>query len=125
MSTSPFWVTHGKIRRRIIPRQTTASREDASAGTIVARLPVKNQASVANQAKSRGRGRKKKVRRQSHGSAWHWKQTDSWYYTLPGTKKRVPLFDEDGVRIRGIENKKAAQLAKHATLQLAQEMKAG
>jgi integrase len=57
------------------------------------------------------RRRRKKTRRQSHGSAWHWEQTDSWYYTLPGTKKRVPLFDEDGNRIRGAENKKAAQLA--------------
>ena len=31
--------------------------------------------------------------------------------TLPGTKKRVPLFDEDGHRIRGADNKKAANLA--------------
>jgi len=54
---------------------------------------------------------RRRTRRQSHGSAWHWKQTNSWYYTLPGTKKRVPLFDEDGQRIRGAENKKAAQLA--------------
>jgi hypothetical protein len=54
---------------------------------------------------------RRKTRRQSHGSAWHWKQTDSWYYTLPGCKKRVPLFDEDGNRIRGLDNKKAAQLA--------------
>jgi hypothetical protein len=42
-----------------------------------------------------------KTRRQSHGSAWHWRQTDGWYYTLPGTKKRVPLLDEGGTRIRG------------------------
>lgn len=55
--------------------------------------------------------RRKKVRRQSHGAAWHWKQTDCWYYTLPGTRRRVPLFDEDGNRIRGSENKKTAQLA--------------
>ena len=41
-------------------------------------------------------GRKQKQRRQQHGSAWHWKQTDCWYYTLPGTKKRTPLFDENG-----------------------------
>jgi hypothetical protein len=58
-----------------------------------------------------GKKRRKRTRRQAHGSAWHWQQTDSWYYTLPGTKKRIPLFDEDGSRIRGIENKKAAQLA--------------
>ncbi len=50
-------------------------------------------------------------RRQSHGSAWHWKQTDSWYYTLPGTKRRVPLLDETGKRIRGKANKTAAELA--------------
>lgn len=56
----------------------------------------------------RGRG---KSRRQSHGAAWHWKQTDAWYYTLPGTRRRVPLFDEDGNRIRGLENKADAQRA--------------
>jgi hypothetical protein len=26
----------------------------------------------------------------SIGSAWHWKQTDCWGYTPPGTKQRVP-----------------------------------
>jgi len=56
-------------------------------------------------------GRKRKQRRQPHGSAWHWRQTDCWYYTVPGTKKRVPLFDEDGQRIRGKTNKEAAELA--------------
>lgn len=56
-------------------------------------------------------GRKRKVRRQSHGAAWLWKQTDCWYYTMPGTKKRVALFDEDGQRIRGKENKEAAEIA--------------
>lgn len=56
-------------------------------------------------------GRTRKKRRQSHGSAWHWKQTDCWYYTLPGSKKRVALFDEHGERIRGTENKEAAELA--------------
>ena len=55
--------------------------------------------------------RKRKKRRQQHGSAWHWKQTDSWYYTEPGTKKRVPLFDEKCERIRGKENKEAARVA--------------
>jgi hypothetical protein len=38
--------------------------------------------------------RMRKERRQQRGSAWHWKQTDSWYDTPPGTKKRIPLFDE-------------------------------
>ncbi|MFH1919009.1 MAG: hypothetical protein ABIP48_03860, partial [Planctomycetota bacterium] len=56
-------------------------------------------------------GRKRKRRRQTHGSAWHWKQTDCWYFTMPGTRKRVPLFDEDGERIRGNEGKEAAELA--------------
>lgn len=66
---------------------------------------------TADDTKRRGRPSARKKRRQSHGSAWHWKQTDSWYYTLSGTKKRMPLFDEDGVRIRGKENKEAARLA--------------
>ena len=56
-------------------------------------------------------GRKRRQRRQSHGSAWHWKQTDCWYYTMPGTRKRLPLFGEDGERIRGVANKEAADLA--------------
>lgn len=50
-------------------------------------------------------------RRQRHGAAWYWRQTDSWYYTPRGTKKRVPLFDEDGKRIRGKGSKQAAALA--------------
>ena len=56
-------------------------------------------------------GKKAKKRRQSHGSAWLWKQTDCWYYTEPGTKKRVALFDENGERIRGKENREAAEVA--------------
>jgi integrase len=55
-------------------------------------------------------GRKRK-RRQSHGSAWHWMQTDCWYCTMPGTKKRVSLFDEKGERIRGKDNKETAEVA--------------
>jgi integrase len=55
---------------------------------------------------------RKKSRRQSHGSPWHWRQTDAWYYTLSGTKKRVPLFDGEGRRIRGKEKKQAAQRAR-------------
>jgi hypothetical protein len=43
-------------------------------------------------------GRKRKARRQQHGSAWHWKQTNAWYYALPGKKKRMPLFDEIPIR---------------------------
>jgi integrase len=56
-------------------------------------------------------GRNRKQRRQQHGSAWHWKQTDCWYYTLQGTKKRMPLFDERGQRIRGKDNQEAADTA--------------
>jgi hypothetical protein len=39
-------------------------------------------------------GKRTKKRRQSHGSAWLWKQTDCWYFTPPGTRKRVALFDD-------------------------------
>ena len=53
----------------------------------------------------------RKQRRQQHGSAWHWKQTDCWYYTLPGTKKRMPLLDKHGQRIRGKANQEAAETA--------------
>jgi integrase len=56
-------------------------------------------------------GRNRKQRRGQHGSAWHWKQTDCWYYTLPGTKKRISLFDENGQRIRGKANQEAAETA--------------
>ncbi|PHR95213.1 MAG: hypothetical protein COA78_30615 [Blastopirellula sp.] len=55
--------------------------------------------------------RNRKQRRQQHGTAWHWKQTDCWYFTPPGTKKRIALFDEKGERVRGKENKEAAQLS--------------
>jgi len=51
---------------------------------------------------------RKRTRRQPHGSAWYWKQTGCWYYTPRGTERRVSLFDEDGNRIRGPENKHAA-----------------
>ena len=82
----------------IVPQEVAAVKQNGNQN----RTP-------SNTVKSRRR--RGKTRRQSHGSAWHWKQTDSWYYTLPGCKKRVPLFDEDGNRIRGVDNKKAAQLA--------------
>ena len=49
--------------------------------------------------------------RQSQGSAWHWKQTDCWYCTIPGARQRVPLFDEGGQRIRGKENRESGCLA--------------
>ncbi|MBL8799782.1 MAG: site-specific integrase [Planctomycetia bacterium] len=52
-----------------------------------------------------------KRRRRSKGLAWYWQQTDAWYYTPPGTKKRVPLFDERGQRIHGKDQKQTAELA--------------
>jgi hypothetical protein len=64
-------------------------------------------------------GKTPKSRRQRHGQAWHWKQTDCWYYTPPGTKRRVPLFDEDGRRIRGKQNDRAADLADESGGQVA------
>ncbi|WP_339750236.1 hypothetical protein [uncultured Rubinisphaera sp.] len=57
--------------------------------------------------------RNKIKRRQSHGSAWHWKQTDCWYCTHPGTKKRIALIDDKGERIRGNgpDSKRIAEIA--------------
>ncbi len=52
-----------------------------------------------------------KTRRQRHGQAWHWKQTDCWYYTPPGTKRRVRLFNEDGKPVHGRDNRTGADLA--------------
>lgn len=56
-------------------------------------------------------GRQRKQRRQPHGLAWHWRQTDCWYSRQPGTNKRMPLLDETGARIRGKENKEVGELA--------------
>ena len=56
-------------------------------------------------------GRNRKQRRGQHGAPWHWKQTDCWYYTPSGTKKRAPLFDKDGQHIRGKDNREAAETA--------------
>ncbi|MBL9084766.1 MAG: tyrosine-type recombinase/integrase [Planctomycetales bacterium] len=50
-------------------------------------------------------------RRRSRGAAWYWQQTDTWYYTPRGTKKRETLRDEKGRPIRGLQSKHAAQLA--------------
>ncbi|MCG6157273.1 tyrosine-type recombinase/integrase [Rubinisphaera margarita] len=50
-------------------------------------------------------------RRRSRGRAWYWKQTDTWYYTQPGTKSRVRLTNESGYPIRGQDNVQAAELA--------------
>src|SRR5436305_8523225 len=101
--------------RSAIGAGTAGSRgnDNVKAGVIVAHLsaPVKRGDRRPNGSAASGPRRRRKSRRQQHGSAWHWKQTDSWYYTLPSSKKRVPLFDEDGNRIKGEENKKAAQLA--------------
>jgi len=50
-------------------------------------------------------------RRRSRGNAWHWRQTDCWYYTPRGTKRRLRLLDEDSRPIRGQDNRQAAELA--------------
>lgn len=52
-----------------------------------------------------------KKRRRPRGKAWHWKQTDCWYYTPPGTTRRVRLKDDERRPIRGEENRKVAELA--------------
>jgi len=94
-------------------RRTPAKKAKPTSGPILphAAKQVKSSSAGKSPPKKRGRPGRKKTRRQQHGSAWHWKQTDSWYYTLPSTHKRMPLFDEEGQRIRGLENRKAAQLA--------------
>jgi integrase len=93
---------------------TSPPGRSARAGRIVPAAPhaVKPETPAPTDPPRRGRrpGRPK-TRRQSHGSAWHWRQTDCWYYTLPGTKKRIPLLDEEGARIRGRDNKEQARLA--------------
>lgn len=68
-----------------------------------------------------GMRRTRKQRRNTHGSAWHWKQTDCWDYTLPGTKKRISLFDDQGNRIRGSDNRDVAEHAL-ARIKLSGEM---
>ncbi len=49
--------------------------------------------------------------RYPHGAPWYWKQSNYWYCTLPGTKKRIAQFDENGQRIRGKGNQFTADLA--------------
>ena len=66
---------------------------------------------MAKKRKRKSPTGKRPKRRQARGSAWHWKQTDCWSYTQPGTKKRMPLFDENGNRIRGKDNTEGAQVA--------------
>src|SRR5437868_5261083 len=101
--------------RSAIGAGTEGSRgnDNVKAGVIVAHLsaPVKRGDRRPNGSAASGPRRRRKSRRQQHGSAWHWKQTDSWYYTLPSSKKRVPLFDEEVNRIKGEESRKTAQLA--------------
>ncbi|ADB18376.1 hypothetical protein Psta_3721 [Pirellula staleyi DSM 6068] len=54
---------------------------------------------------------KERQRRRSRGSAWYWKQTDCWYYTAPGSQKRVRLLALDGTPIRGATCRKEAELS--------------
>jgi integrase len=67
--------------------------------------------------------RTRKQRRQSQGSAWFWQQTNTWYFTEPGTRKRVPLYDAAGQRIRGREQQAQADeaLAKLQTPRLTRQ----
>src|SRR5947209_3360348 len=96
---------HPPLGSRPAPRQLNDAVPIVSPGP-----PTVKPEPAAKEGAKRRPGRPKS-RRQSHGSAWHWRQTDAWYYTLPGTKRRVPLFEEDGTRIRGRENKEKARLA--------------
>ena len=50
-------------------------------------------------------------KRRSRGRAWYWRQTDSWYFTPPGTKRRVRLVDERGNPVRGQSSIDQAELA--------------
>ncbi len=50
-------------------------------------------------------------RRRTRGNAWYWQQTDSWYYTPPGSKSRVKLLDDHSRPIRGKDNRPGADLA--------------
>jgi len=50
-------------------------------------------------------------RRRAAGSAWYWQQTGTWYFTPPGTKRRVALLDATGKRIKSASSKQAADLA--------------
>ena len=56
-------------------------------------------------------GRPKRKRRENRGSAWHWNQTNAWHYTLPGSKRRIPLYDDDGRRIKRGRKQEASRLA--------------
>ena len=53
----------------------------------------------------------KSRQRRSRGRAWYWEQTDSWYFTPPGTKKRLRIVDTTGRPVRGKENSQLAELA--------------
>ncbi|MBA2115025.1 tyrosine-type recombinase/integrase [Bremerella alba] len=50
-------------------------------------------------------------KRRSRGRAWYWRQTDTWYFTPPGTKRRVRLVDERGNPVRGQSSIDQAELA--------------
>jgi integrase len=52
---------------------------------------------------------RKKRRRGENGSVWFRAYTDSWYVRSGG--RQVPVLDENGRRVRGRENRKAAQAA--------------
>jgi hypothetical protein len=60
-------------------RPWTGGTQAAPVGTIVPPRPAPVKPEPPGQRKKSGRPGRPKTRRQSHGSAWHWKQTDGWY----------------------------------------------
>lgn len=110
---SSLMTTNALLRIEKPITKTPAADTTLQAHRVVEKTVRRSKPSVGDRPKTVGRrsGGRRKTRRQQHGSAWYWKQTDCWYYTLPGTKKRMPLFDEEGLRVRGLENKQAARLA--------------
>lgn len=57
------------------------------------------------------KGKDAAPRRRTRGGAWYWRQTDSWYFTPPGTKRRVRLLDAKNRPIRGEASRTEADLA--------------
>jgi len=81
---NPPWRNAPKYRASPWQRQLARRKREASQVSNPYRQEAKPQVAETQTTK----------RRQARGSAWHWRQTDCWYYTQPGTKKRMPLVDE-------------------------------
>jgi len=95
------------------PKLQVDSRGDASVSLRAGPRSTSRLGVSRTSEEAREMGSKRKQRRQPHGAAWHWKQTDCWYCTQPGTKKGVPLFDEKGQRIRGRESTDLSHYNRH------------